>query len=379
MRTLFHSIKHLFTKVTAPSLKGSGWGMVCPIIILFFILHSSFFISCSSEQVEPEVKQGTAIAFSGNMMEEEVTRAGSTPLETYTTSFRVWAFKNMDDGYPTYQTVMPEYRVRYADNSSSATNSSGWEYILTAYPDQTPKYWDMDAKAYRFFAVTGGTAVTGKKANENDEDYSSYQASFSADATNAELTPYYSKLWFSTINDGEYGQPVTLQFMQPFVKVRFMITLADPSIPLLLEEDDFRPTTKGQRIAKKANVTITYPIKGNETTEQVKITPDYTSQSLSSLNRRWTEATTTPPVAEDHYWETLVPATNQGSYTYKVRVDGEEKSCVVPEQYMEWLPGYSYTYIFKVNGDGGVELTSVRTSFADWKTGGDKEYILYNW
>ena len=42
MRTLYHSIKHLFTKVTAPSLKGSGWGMVCPIIILFFILHSSF-------------------------------------------------------------------------------------------------------------------------------------------------------------------------------------------------------------------------------------------------------------------------------------------------------------------------------------------------
>ena len=46
IRTLYHSIKHLFTKVTAPSQKGSGWGMVCPIIILFFILHSSFFISC---------------------------------------------------------------------------------------------------------------------------------------------------------------------------------------------------------------------------------------------------------------------------------------------------------------------------------------------
>ena len=58
MRTLYHSIKHLFTKVTAPSQKGRGWGMVCPIIILFFTLNSSLltFTSCSSETEEPEVK-----------------------------------------------------------------------------------------------------------------------------------------------------------------------------------------------------------------------------------------------------------------------------------------------------------------------------------
>jgi hypothetical protein len=342
---------------------------------------------CSSEQEppvepKPEVKE-TAIAFSGNMTEEKVTRAESTtPLnEKGVTSFRVWAFKNdgpQGNPYSTYQTVMPGYHVRYEASNSSVTNTDGWDYILPAYPDQTPKYWDMEAKAYRFFAATSGTTVTGKKENESDESFSSYQVSFTADAINEEMTPYYSKLWFSNNSNGEFGKPVTLQFMQLLSKVRFMIILADPTIPLLLEEDDFRPTNKELRIAKKANATITYPLKGNETTEQVDIDPS-SNQSLSSLNRRWTEASTAPPVAEDHYWETVIPATNQGSYIYKVRVDGEEKSCIVPAQYMDWLPGYSYTYVFKVNGDGGVELESVRTSFADWQTGGDKEYILYNW
>ena len=259
---------------------------------------------CSSEQEppvepKPEVKE-TAIAFSGNMTEEEVTRA-TTPLEDKgITSFSVWGFKNMDNGYTTYQTVMPGYHVRYEASNSSVTNTDGWDYILPAYPDQTPKYWDMKAKAYRFFAATSGTTVTGKKENESDESFSSYQVSFTADAINEEMTPYYSKLWFSNNSNGEFGKPVTLQFMQLLSKVRFMIILADPTIPLLLEEDDFRPTNKELRIAKKANVTITYPLKGNETTEQVDIDPS-SNQSLSALNRRWTEGTALFKLGDTYY------------------------------------------------------------------------------
>lgn len=392
MRTLYHSIKHLFTKVTAPSLKGSGWGMVCPIIILFFTLNSSLLTltSCSSDPVseEREVKQGAPIAFSGNMMEEEVTRAGSTPLQnTGINSFRVWAIKNMLTDYSTYQMVMPEYRVRYADNSSSATNSSGWDYILIAYPDQTPKYWDWEAKAYRFFAVTGATAVTGNNP-ATDGTYDSYTASLIADATNEGNTPYYSKLWFSTGNTTDYptrlfGKPVTLQFMQPFSKVRFMLILSDPESKTytVLEDDDFRPTDPERSIAKKASVTVTYPLKGTKTTEAFLVVANSVTQTLGSFNQRWTEADSEahPATTENHHWETVVPATNQGSYTYKVTINGEEKSCVVPAQYMDWLPGYSYTYIFKVNAEGGVELATVRTAFTDWQDGIDKEISLYNW
>ena len=251
------------------------------LLAVFFILHSSFltfgracsrsgklklvwlsslliaaFIltSCSSEQVEPEVKQGTAIAFSANQQEEEVTRAGSTPLQnTGINSFRVWAIKNngpQENPYSTYQMVMPEYRVRYAANSSgsSTTNSNSWDYILIAYPDQTPKYWDLEAKAYRFFAVTGETTITGLNPAE-DGTYQSYRAAFNADATNPEMTPYYSKLWFSTGNTTDYptrefGKPVQLEFMQPFAKIRFMVILSAPDIPLKLENGG----RQGQRV-----------------------------------------------------------------------------------------------------------------------------------
>jgi hypothetical protein len=272
----------------------------------------------------------------------------------------------MDAGYTTYQTVMEDYSVWYANQSagSNTTNTQGWDYILTAYPNQTPKYWDFEAKAYRFFAVTGETTVT--KAT----DGTVYVASFAADATNPDKCPFYSKLWFSN-NSGDYGKPVTLQFMQPFAKVRFLVVLADPNRELDLKNDDFRPTTTGKSIAKKAAVTITYPMKDNGTTEEFAIVENSVTQTLGSFNQRWTE---TSPI-----WETVIPATNQGSYTYKITVDGEEKSCVVPAQYMDWLPGYSYTYVFKVSGEGGVELATVRTSFTDWNDDGDRELSLYNW
>jgi len=357
------------------------------LLIAAFIL-----ISCSSEQVEPEVKQGTAIAFSANQQEEEVTRAGSTPLQnTGINSFRVWAIKNNGpaaEPYSTYQTVMEEYRVRYAENSSgsSTTNSNSWDYILIAYPDQTPKYWDWEAKAYRFFAVTGAATVTGN--NKVDGTYESYTASIIADATNEGNTPYYSKLWFSTGNTTDYptrlfGKPVQLEFMQPFSKVRFMLILSDPASKTytVLEDDDFRPSEPEKNIAKKASVTVTYPMKGNETTEQFEVVANSVTQTLGSFNQRWTEADSEahPATTENHHWETVIPATNQGSYTYKVTINGEEKSCVVPAQYMDWLPGYNYTYIFKVNAEGGVELATVRTSFTNWQDGIDKEIQLYNW
>jgi len=351
--------------------------------------------ACSSDHVpepqKPEPLQ-TVIAFSANEQQEEVTRAGSTPLQnTGVSSFRVWAVKNMNAEFTTYQTVMNEYRVRYADNSagSSTTNSNSWDYILIAYPDQTPKYWDWEARAYRFFAVTGETTITGLTPAE-DGTFQSYKAAFNADATNPEMTPYYSKLWFSTGNTTDYptrefGKPVQLEFMQPFAKIRFMVILSEPNIALKLENDDFRPTTPGKSIAKKANVTITYPMKGEGTTEQFEVVANSVTQTLGSFNQRWTEEdnstepTILPRTTENHHWETVIPATNQGTYTYKITVDGEEKSCIVPEQYMNWLPGYSYTYIFKVRGDGGVELATVRTSFTEWQEGVDKEVQLYNW
>ena len=113
-------IRTIIKSILVPSLMGGlGW----------------IFFSCSSEQVDPDPGTGkqepVAIAFNGNLNEEEVTRA-STPLEDYTTSFRVWAYKNMSETAGVYgntQMVFPGFTVKWLNNSaaSSTTNTDGWE------------------------------------------------------------------------------------------------------------------------------------------------------------------------------------------------------------------------------------------------------------
>ena len=341
-----------------PSLQGRARvGLVLFILIIF--------TSCSSDQYEPEVKH-TLIAFSANQQEQEVTRAGSTPLSDYTTYFRVWGFKNMSTGT---QTVFPGYAVQWETGSaqSSTTNTQGWDYILMAYPDQTPKYWDFEAQAYRFFAVAEMSATPGTWTTTTD----THSYTCTVNANNAEDAPFYTHLWYSNGNATDYptrqfGQPVTLEFIKPFAEVRFMFTYSDPSAePLpMLEDPDFRPVNS-QRIATAGEVTISFPIQGTEKQESWTSTVDDT---------RYLLAFTVPKTLY-----TVLPVMGQNAYVLNVTVNGEDKTCNVPAQYMKWSPGYRYTYLFKVNEDGGVELDQVSIGVKNWEEGGNKEHIIYNW
>ena len=346
--------------------------------------------ACSSGQVpepqKPEPLQ-TVIAFSANQQDEEVTRAGSTPLQnTGVTSFRVWAFKNngpQGNPYSTYQTVMNEYRVRYADNSagSSTTNSNSWDYILIAYPDQTPKYWDWSAKAYRFFAVTGTSADATVTQNTTD---GTYETSFTANALNESSTPYYSKLWFSD-NTGTnlFGEAVTLKFIKPLAKVRFIVRVVKNSeneLDPTLKDYSFHPMAEGKDIYTNCTYTVTYPITGNVTEESWETTEFDELTSMAELSTPWKEGdNSVTPAIPAGPWYTVVPNRNQGAYEFSLTVNGEEKDCTVPAQYMVWLPSYSYTYIFKINESGGVELDMVHTGVINWNDGGEQKYDLYNW
>jgi hypothetical protein len=46
---------------------------------------------------------------------------------------------------------------------------------------------------------------------------------------------------------------------------------------------------------------------------------------------------------------------------------------------MQWLPGYSYTYIFKVNEEGGVEFGSAEYAVTPWIETGGVNASVYNW
>ena len=51
----------------------------------------------------------------------------------------------------------------------------------------------------------------------------------------------------------------------------------------------------------------------------------------------------------------------------------------MPVVYMDWLPGYEYTYVFKVFDEGGVTFGQVNMAFTDWLEGAEADYKIHNW
>lgn len=361
---LSFSWKRMGVGFMAPSLMG-GFGWV--------------LASCSSEQVEPDSATNTqdsmAIAFFANQQQQDVTRS-STPLETYTSSFKVWAYKNMSDDagdYGNTQTVMNQYVVEWSSGTAATTttNSNDWEYILLERPEQTIKFWDWGAKAYRFFGSAEMSATPGKWEHIT-EGTECYKYTCTPDATSAEDAPFYTHLWFSNGDavaypTRQFGQVVTLEFIKPFAEVVIKFIYADPNAtPLpMIEELDFRPNTTGQRIALMGEVEITFPIEGTATQESWLSTPEYT-KFLTAFTKR------------DTPYE-VFPIRNQGAYRLTVTVNGADKECVVPDIYTNWSPGHRYTYVFKVNDEGGVELESVKMGVTTWTDVAPVDYNLYNW
>ncbi len=342
------------------------------------------------------------ILFSALQQEEEnITRAGLE--EKNVTSFKVYGFKNMDydeeNGYGDPQTVFPGYIVNWVTNSANTTtsNTDGWEYVNQQAHDQeeqTIKYWDWSANAYRFLGVAGATrtnVVTGTEVTVESIKY--YKVTYQADAKKEDETPYYSHLWFSTGNPDVYpqrkfGQPVQLEFIKPLSKVRFMFIFEDPSLASTTEltNKSFRPTSNST-IKTKGDVTVTYPLTGTSLTETFAASGEPEGLTEFKLDY-YTSVTKDNGVVIDPYLGadetnvnkvyTVLPVTNQGTYTLYVYVNGEPKTTIVPAEYMDWKPGYQYTYVFKVHVDGGVSISSVQSAFTQW-TIHESDHTVHNW
>lgn len=363
--------------------------------------------SDSEPEDEPVVESGDAITFSGQRGEEEmVTRADSPLSESGVTSFTVWGYKNNvknEEAYGSCQEVFPAYTVEWKKNSESTTttNSSGWDYILPDNPEQTIKYWDWGASAYRFFAVTNwagedvvlhdANKAYGSRGTYGDGDaYSKYTITMEIDVTSRraiEEMPYFSTLWFSDGNPANYptkqfGKPVQLVFTKPYSKVRFMYNYVYDREKILMESQVFKPTTDYDDtsigIARKGTFNIIYPLSGNTKEEWYDIVQSETGK-LEAFTEDYDPYNTSKEYLDAiDGWYSVFPNTTQGSYKLSVVINRLEKTCVVPAEYMQWKPGYSYTYIFKINEEGGVEIDQIQTAFTGWtEMYGDR--TVYNW
>ena len=344
-------------------------------------------MGCSGDS--GEVEEPLPIALSGTMQgQQQVTRSGDgTPLETITNTFTVFGYKDTGAS-PYYQEVFPGYRVLWRENT--ATYGLDWEYVNQQLPgatEQTVKYWDYGAAAYRFMAVTGTNAY-----RTVDTSGPALKLTFSANAetlAGEDATPYYSHLWYRAINSPDIGKTVKLEFVKPFSKVRFIFTFDNPDDAAITElsSKQFR-STDGNTIKQRGEVIVTYPLMGTEAREALSVSGDAGGLVAFTQDYYSEVSPAEGPVTSPYYgadraaigkWYTVLPTpAGQGTFTLDVSVNGEPKTTTVPANYMTWLPGYSYTYIFKVSADGGVVIDDVQSAFTEWENH-EADRTIYNW
>ena len=351
-----------------------------PLISLTALL---VLVACSSDDEPTQVDTTSEVIVFGcdTLATEKVTtRAGDPSLhDVGIGSFRVWAYKNdgvSGNNYTSYQTVIDSYNVWW-EPTLSTSNLNSWEYVNST--SQTIKYWDISANAYRFMAIAPETTLYS--ASITGDTDKSLNIRMPINAANEADVPYYSELWFSTgspidFPDKQFCQTVNMRFIKPISYVRFMFTYENPddAATTTLSGKSFKPTDGGL-IEQTGDVIISYPITGTGTKETVTVSEVADPDGINAFTQDYY---ITPADAHACTYYTVLPATNQGTYTLKVSVNGEPKSLVVPEVYMNWLPGYEYTYIFKIRVDGGVTIDNVQSAFTGW-TLHEGQHKVYNW
>lgn len=368
-------------------------------LLLLSAMSAVVLLSCGGSGDEPAPDpvpqpEGTPIAFSGSLSEGQSenharTRATTSPLSSTHQTFHVWAYKNPATG--STETVMKNYTVNYVTGTAGTTtsNSSGWEYVNlldAAGVVQGIKYWDFTASDYRFFGYAG-TGVTPTYSLSSDPPEVSL--AFEVNATAADLSDLtdatlFSKLWYKTGTAiASDIKPVQLEFLQPCVKVRFLFKQsASPDVYFYKKDIEFKPTDDSKKIVTGGKFTVTYPLAVNTTKESwsvetgAGITSSATIDALTQVDDAPSPAV---PVLDDGVWYQVLPVLNQGSYTLSVTINNEPREVVVPGEYMNWQPGFEYTYIFKITDSGGVTFDGLEVvKIIPW-TPYDEEREVYNW
>ncbi len=359
--------------------------------IISCLLAATGLMSCSGEH-EAGRKEGggdTPVAFGGSLDEERQqtvgTRAAGLETRNFTT-FRVYGYKTMrhdaaTDTYDATQTVFDGYTVSWTAGSAGASGSNKYDWEYVDGTTQTIKYWDYAARAYRFLAYAPATAAVAHHATA-DEATLTMTADATSDAA-VTATPYYSLPWFSN-NDHPtftaYGTGVTLSFMQPLCRVRFLLVdeaghALTTGSPVYAKTDKrtirFRPADASKYICRRGSVTIRYPLAGIGTSprETTTVTPGTdAADRLAAATEPYEETGHTALATTARRWYTLLPAPTQSDYVLALSFDGMERKAVVPATYMAWKPGFQYTYVFKLT-DQKLSFDTTLSVFTKWQAG----------
>ncbi len=380
-------------------------------------VSATLFAGCSSasDAADTPAVDAHAITFNatdGTTDAQESTRAtAQVGLETLGyTEIKVYGYKTIGGEI---QNVMPGYTLKYVENSenSSTTNSSGWEYVGQGKDylnnEQEIKYWDGNSTDYRFFGViaarNGDLRYEGAEITENTVVTSN--GSFSLEIKGLEYMthtsdgtyhdrdgnvvaknaiPIYGTLWQG--NPAQYyNTPVPLAFTKPYALVRVVFERPEGTSKTQLGKEnetgtDLHPITfaplNSTPMTAEGKVKVNWSMNGahetaTATAGQVTL-PKMTFDSPVNLVNQgvryqaWPEYIMIPSKDDPVVFKCT-------AYTYTVNTSGgevfEERSAVVPAQYMKWKPGYQYTYVFKITATNAMEFSHVVEVYTQWQAG----------
>lgn len=352
--------------------------------------------SCSGDEVElTPTSELAPMSFSGDIAtttEGNTRAADDNGLENYATSFIVYGYKTVDG---TRQEVFPGYTVQYTANSANTTttNSCGWEYDGLHPSDgilQSAKYWDTSAEEYRVFGITSTSDPSSKPKTTTSGTET--DVVFTLDATSdakITATPYFSDLWYKAYADlpSCVNQPIQLTFMKPFCKVRLMFVDENGKQYTnrnALESPKFQPATSSDKLILKGTFTLKYPIsKGSATTFSYVSTAstDPDVQATAEYLDEPYETGTLAFATSSEKWYTLFPIQSTGAFKMSATVNHVDKVVTIPASLVQWKPGYSYTYMFKItDATSDIRLINViQVAIKNWSNGTTVNQTIYNW
>ena len=277
-------------------------------------------------------------------------------------------------------------------------------------PDQTIKYWDYGASSYTFTAVSalpaditaGNVTITKTQTGSTVYD-KGYTVALTAGSHLDNL--YFSERQSITqsantdrTQANKYGGNVTFRFHNVVSKVRvamyetipgYTVTInkfsvdndgADPAFSEMTDvvTNNFAANLKNYTSGIAGTVNVTYVASGtNQNYPIVSFTPTIGTMAKvltlgtglkAGITIGETATGATYDKAEKAYTRVYPNEVNQQnlklklSYTLTAPVTGEtivinDKTAVIPSQYLQWKSGYAYTYLFKITDDDLYPIT----------------------
>lgn len=349
-------------------------GLIFISSLLIVLTLTMVLGSCGGTDVLLPDSEQHAIAFASEEADEEVMTRASAPLNR---DFTVYGYKTVSGSA---HVVFDGYNVTYTSGSAGTSVDNTHNYSYVNGSTQTIKYWDFGASEYNFWGATGGSfADQGATLTINDLALSTTEP----DPTSTVLfSALYHRSPVST-------DVVKLLFKRPYTKVRVMFYTNTKLTNNAFDNIQISGITFGpaspKQIITKGSLKVTYPKSGvepetysTEASDVDKIDKlefndvqlDYEHGTASN------NAVTAKPTDESEFYY-VVPNDYTTPFTLSAKIDGEDKTAVVPANFMNWRPNFVYTYIFKISGGKYMELYDVQID--PWKYGGSQEEDWKNW